>query len=420
MGDLCKVMANKTSESKVRPKCKGKSDFDNEIELYFCMPKYDGIYVFDVFAEDESWYLIYYAKAAMCFLTLLALTLLTPVFVIALFARFFRADVDPSASQRIVLAGGDGVKKKLNYLRDRGFTFLLDDMRACSIERTDGILYRITPLSLPRVICGAMNAGLRDIYKIIEVLIVDLHGDLCGEIFKFYCIRLPHKAVYEAFLFETLKNNEIEIVVTASKEDRFAVVQDRLCRTLGIKLRCFPHGLEYSTFLPNGLPGDEFLCLTRDAADDLRQVYKSDKFIFRPDEVELMFQKGVKRQPIDKIVFFPESRGLDVNRKIMTELAEAGITFYVKLPAGADVDLYAPVLTKSMLIHDFEVAISNSICLARKSTVLVEAIYNNSTPYAILIDENDQLIANFIPSLNDSRIRKIKSIDSLYAQLGGC
>jgi hypothetical protein len=60
------------------------------------------------------------------------------------------------------------------------------------------------------------------------------------------------------------------------------------------------------------------------------------------------------------------------------------------------------------IIEDFNEAIIGNICFSRKSTILLEALYNDSISSAILINQKDKTIFSNFPSL------QIKDINQAY------
>ena len=65
-------------------------------------------------------------------------------------------------------------------------------------------------------------------------------------------------------------------------------------------------------------------------------------------------------------------------------------------------------------ITDYDLSMTGNICISRKSTILIEAIYNNSLPVAIITNPKDQNIFNTIPSLNAKEIVKAYSVEELF------
>ena len=60
---------------------------------------------------------------------------------------------------------------------------------------------------------------------------------------------------------------------------------------------------------------------------------------------------------------------------------------------------------------------TNNICVSRKSTVLLEAVYNNSTSIAIITTNKDRNVFETFPSLKSDKIIKTYSTDDLLEQI---
>jgi hypothetical protein len=69
---------------------------------------------------------------------------------------------------------------------------------------------------------------------------------------------------------------------------------------------------------------------------------------------------------------------------------------------------------KIKFIDEFKEAICSNICFSRKSTILLEAIYNNSQAAAILTNNKDRIIFNTFPSLKDDKINVFYDKDELF------
>jgi hypothetical protein len=68
-------------------------------------------------------------------------------------------------------------------------------------------------------------------------------------------------------------------------------------------------------------------------------------------------------------------------------------------------------------IEDFNDAVSRNICFSRKSTTLLEAVYNGSVSGAILINAKDIAVFNTFPSLQDEKIKVFNSTSDLFKWL---
>ena len=116
------------------------------------------------------------------------------------------------------------------------------------------------------------------------------------------------------------------------------------------------------------------------------------------------------------IIFFTEPREVNVNLDIVSGLLpllkKDGIKLYLKLHPGDNQAHYEGLDVE--YITDYDLSMSGNICVSRKSTVLIEAIYNHSLPVAIITNPKDQNIFNTIPSLNAEQIIKTYSVEELY------
>lgn len=239
-----------------------------------------------------------------------------------------------------------------------------------------------------------------------------------GYVLYYYSMRIAHKSSYE-YSFNYILKQGIGTYYTGNKEDRFAVLEGRLCKAYEVPVVCIPHGIEYAFMVPAGLVGDEFYCTTGNAAHHLSLLYKSDsRFIFDEEIASSMFCKNEVVKAAESIVFFPESREPEINLLIMQAVIGLGFSLTVKLHPLDTEKNYCSIASQVTFTDDFDFAISNHICLARKSTVLVEAIYNNSIPIAVLIDKRDRFfVEKMLPSLADDKIRKVLSYKELEITL---
>lgn len=116
------------------------------------------------------------------------------------------------------------------------------------------------------------------------------------------------------------------------------------------------------------------------------------------------------------IIFFTEPREVNVNLDIVNgllpKMKERGWTLYLKLHPGDNKSNYEGLDVE--YITDYDLSMTGNICISRKSTILIEAIYNNSLPVAIITNPKDQNIFNTIPSLNAKEIVKAYSVEELF------
>ncbi|WP_439858867.1 hypothetical protein [Pseudomonas sp. MBLB4136] len=236
-----------------------------------------------------------------------------------------------------------------------------------------------------------------------------------GFVLYYFSKRIAHKCIFEYYFELLVKSGRCDTYYTGNKEDRFAILEKRLCKHYGVRAVCVPHGIEYAFRTPAGLVGDTFYCTTEQARRHLTGLYPgAQQFLFDEYVARQMFSRHQEVSPVRGLVFFPESRGLEVNRAILGELLGLGYPVAVKLHPRDSVEHYRDYAGRVTFVSDYDASISSKVCVARKSTVLVEAIYNNSTPVAVLTDQRDRAyVEHMLPSLTDSQIRRVYSVEEL-------
>mgnify|MGYP006981145305 CR=1 FL=1 len=310
--------------------------------------------------------------------------------------------------------------QKMSFLQKKGVIFLADSLAFNDCEVSS--LY--TAVALFKKIQSLVYVpiySLLDFLKIYRDVKKTIGFIWAGDALMYFSKRIIHKCNFEFYLQSLFKRGcGSEGYYTGNKEDRFALLEKRLCKRYGIQCVCIPHGLEYSYKMPGGLVGDDFYCTSNNAKNYLSKLYGEQTVNFHFDEkvAAKMFSREVKKNKERVIVFFPESREPEVNLKIMKFLVAEGFKLHVKLHVKDSVENYLPVLDRIEIIELFDEAISNNICLARKSTVLVEALYNNSIAISVLIDNRDKSYVNLMfPSLVDPKILRAETFLQLKKEL---
>lgn len=228
----------------------------------------------------------------------------------------------------------------------------------------------------------------------------------------YYRYRILASSLYYYLLRFSIVNNDIKVLYTSNKEDRYALIESDLVAEFGIGFICIPHGLEYGLKLPVEPVGNVFYTTSELSSRLLNKLYCSDKFIFDHEVASFMFSKNNDLGKM-KVVFFTEARGTSVNKKIMSVLQGFGFEFYVKLHPKDSKTNYNEFQID--YIDDYDFAVSNSICICRKSTVLLGGIYNNSTSIAFLIDDSDKFYVRYVfPSLSNESIYSVYTSSELY------
>jgi hypothetical protein len=236
---------------------------------------------------------------------------------------------------------------------------------------------------------------------------------------SFYQKRIVHTLLYEHLLDEYFKHFQGCTFYTGNNLCRFSVIEDNMARKYSIKSVNYPHGLEYGYKYPRGFSSDVFYANSEFAAKELNKLYNTDKYVFDEAITGRMFKlKGVPAHE-KHVVFFTEQQEYHVNKAILTELQpllkKDGIEILVKLHPGDTKEHYSDCDFK--YITDYGEAMTNNICIARKSTVLLEAVYNNSTAIAIITTTKDKSVFNTFPSLQSEKIIKTYNVQDLYKEI---
>ena len=265
-----------------------------------------------------------------------------------------------------------------------------------------------------------MLIAYRNAYKTFNEM-VGFYEPLMGKHFRyalmdFYKKRIVYAELYRQLLesyFTHFKGCEF---YTGNNLDRYSVIEDQEKVKFGIKSYCIPHGIEYGFKFPKGFSCDVFYVHSQYAADYLNKLYSTEKYVYDESIIKRMFEYHYSKPHEKMVIFFTEPREVNVNLDIVNgllpKLKADGINLYLKLHPGDNKSNYDGMDVE--YITDYELSMTGNICISRKSTIMIEAIYNNSLPIAIITNPKDQNIFNTIPSLNAEQIIKTYSVDELY------
>ena len=182
-----------------------------------------------------------------------------------------------------------------------------------------------------------------------------------------------------------------------------------------IKSFNIPHGIEYGFRFPKGFSSDVFYAHSQYAADYLNKLYSTTKYVYKKEVISRMFSYNCTKPHGQMIIFFTEPREANVNVEIINGLIpvvkELNKKLYIKLHPVEKPEFYKNIDVE--IFTDYDTSLTGNICISRKSTILLEAIYNNSTPIAIITNPKDQATFNQFPALNAQEIIKTYSIDEL-------
>lgn len=239
------------------------------------------------------------------------------------------------------------------------------------------------------------------------------------KLYERYSKRIVHTYLYANLLDELFKINSGSTYFTGLNLERFAIIEDMLAEKHNIRTICIPHGLEYGYKFPYGFSTQLFYTTSANAASHLNKLYGTQKFVFDASVAEKMFRtKSVVRNSEKRVVFFSEPREPFVNINILRELLpkceDAGIELYIKHHPGDNLDDYKEFDGRLHVLNNLDEALTNNICFARKSTTLIEALYNGSKVAAIITNNKDKSIFSTFPSLQDENINVFYDINSLF------
>lgn len=134
--------------------------------------------------------------------------------------------------------------------------------------------------------------------------------------------------------------------------------------------------------------------------------------MFKTDKEFPNAKKGQRQ-----VVFFSEAHEPEINLEIIEKLCSVfekkGIKLVLKPHPRENINFYKSVMDKIKYETNFDEAITGNICIARRSTTLVEALYNGSESYALLTNVNDYSVYKNYPSLQDSRITAFNDAEKL-------
>ncbi len=426
---------------------KWASDYINEIFMYFFLKIKENAVAMrkdrfekinpNIFRSDWSVYVMaakaaglhvnnkvtiaYHALNVMYFIYSFIMVFVSSL-VLPILVLVTRKKEDKEICSDISVVRAPASYSKMKFLEESGkVVFYFDDIfqrdsSGSSMYSHGNVFQRF--FSLVIIPCVA----IKDYFLIIQDSKNLLGWHCTGFVLAYYCKRVAHKSTFEYFLNLILQKNRQAVYYTGNKEDRFAVLEMRLCKKYGVRVVCIPHGIEYAFKVPAGLSGDVFYCTTQHAQEHLSRLYRNEnKFLYDKNVAERMFSRHQPITEIEQIVFFPESREPEKNLLIIKKLVESEIPIYVKLHIKDSPENYKEYSDRFVYVDDFDVSISNKVCLARKSTVLIEAIYNNSIAIAVLIDSKDRAYVDYMfPSLKDPQINRVYTLDELLKLLDRC
>jgi len=278
-------------------------------------------------------------------------------------------------------------------------------------------IYRLfpKPLRIKWVFQSFINS-----YKSMRSMLC-FYTDKLGRNFEYvlrhyYKKRIVYAELYKLMLGAYLSHFINKEFYTGNNLDRFSVIEDQLCAKFNIKSYNIPHGIEYGFKFPKGFSSDVFYTHSQYTAEFLNRLYNTSKYVFDKSIISRMFEYNYNVPHEKMIIFFTEPREVNVNvdivKDLIPRLKEKGLKLYLKLHPVDKKANYEGIDVE--FISDYELSLTGNICISRKSTILLEAIYNNSLPIAIITNPNDNTMFTLFPSLNTKEIIKTYSVQELF------
>ena len=254
-----------------------------------------------------------------------------------------------------------------------------------------------------------------DIFKKLAATSKTMVGDF-GAIhaMNFFSTRIGHYILIKQAYMNIFNYHSGVKFYSGERESRYGALAMAVSKIYKNYSIAIPHGMSYSYKYPLGLFGQKYYCTTLQESKYLNEIYNETKFIFDKDLMNIIYQAGLIKNINKKIVFFTEPRRPYVNLFIIENLTKIlDQTLYIKLHPLEDVKFYKNY-KNIVFINDFDQAIQSNICISRKSTILVEALYNQSISIALLVDKQDEYdYNNSFPSLLDPEINQCHSFKDL-------
>ena len=117
-----------------------------------------------------------------------------------------------------------------------------------------------------------------------------------------------------------------------------------------------------------------------------------------------------------RIIFLTEPSDIEYNRDIIKKIASFLKKFEIKLfikTHPRDKKSNYKDIDNIEFIDSLSEAVSNNICISRKSTTLLDGIYNSSICAAFLGNSSDYAAFKRIPSLHNELIKALYNIEEL-------
>lgn len=246
-----------------------------------------------------------------------------------------------------------------------------------------------------------------------------------GVILREYAKRIPHTVIHKNALELVIKNYRLEVLYTGATYERFGLIANHLSDKYNKTLVCIPHGIETNFKMPAGYAGDIFYSSSDKIAKKLNEQYSTTKFIFdetinqtiyRLNCVDCNIQKNNKHY----VVFFTQPTYEASLNNIIIKIAQYMKTknqrLYIKVHPRENAKDY--LIENTEFINDIKEGIIGKLCISYFSTVLIEAIYNDSKAISIVnLVEDDKGLDRDYGIFYEDRIIKPNNFEELFREI---
>ena len=254
-----------------------------------------------------------------------------------------------------------------------------------------------------------------------EILNCDLLKENKYLILSWCAKRIPHTVVFKNTINYVISHYELTDIYIGATHERFALIIEDEAKKYNKRIICIPHGVETTDEFPHEYVGDIFYCTSFNVSVKLKEVYKSNKYIYDESVTKRMFQiESIPTRKTRRVVFFTsplrnEENTKEIIRETALFLKNMNEKLFIKVHPIENSKDY--LFYNCEIVDNFDEAIFGNICVSFISTALIEAIYNESVAISItnLVKNGDLLDGNRY-FLNDSRIIKPESWDEYISE----
>lgn len=342
--------------------------------------------------------------------------LLSMLYLICVQSIQKRKSLNVEATPNVWVCRADAVRNKLFHIDN---TLILEETKIGF-----GNIYSSLPLM--KRICCVVRAFLharKEYDRMIKVLCNNSLYDICDLATAFFSKRIVHIFFWGEVIEENIKQyNFGNDIYTGNYTCPYSNIEFKIAKKCKKKLIVIPHGMEISYKLPAGLPGDLFYTTSKNAEIVLNQIYETDKFLYDSSIIAKAYciENDNNETRKKRIVYFTDGNGsyfdLIIVENLYKNFHKSGIVFSIKYHANENMGLYS-AFNDIDVETDINVALVGNICVARDSTVLVEALYNNSISIQVILDGDSRVEAKVIPSMDDPKIIHVNSLPDLNSCL---